>query len=364
MGILFPVTLIDKSSSLLDLPIILAGTGGAAWWVLEGFAREKISVSAFIVSNIKYESEETCVGLPVWKANSWNSLPIRQDKYLVVVSVMNPNVDIEKMKNELIEKGWRNTIDFTEYARLLLKEKAINICMLETKELQTHRSEITSLRNNLSDEKSKLTLDGFCSYVQSLNGEEFPKISKLPYFPNDVPRWDTNLKILDCGAYDGDTIRQAAECGYEIEQSFCFEPDFNSFNKLKNNLKDYKKVICLPIGVSEATAVKSFDSHFSTGSKIVEKGNSFVQCISLDDFMSDYRPNLIKMDIEGGELSALKGAQRMIREYRPNLAISVYHKSNDIWQIPNLIFDLLGSCKLYLRKHSRTIADTVLYVFP
>ena len=80
--------------------------------------------------------------------------------------------------------------------------------------------------------------------------------------------------------------------------------------------------------------------------------------------MSDYRPNLIKMDIEGGELSALNGAQRMIREYRPNLAISVYHKSNDIWQIPNLIFDLLGSCKLYLRKHSRTIADTVLYVFP
>jgi len=358
------MTLRNENSSLLDLPLVIAGTGGAAWWVLEGLLREKISVSAFIVSNTRYETEETCVELPVWKSSTWNSLPLKQEEYLVVVGVMNPAVNIEKMRHELIERGWRNTLDFTEYARLMLTERAVNICMLDPKELQMHKNEISNLRDKLSDEISRLTLDGFYNYVQTFDDDKFPEISKPPYFPEDIPRWDAKLKIIDCGAYDGDTVKQASESGYEIEQSFCFEPDFNNFNKLKKNLGNSTKAICLPLGVSDVTTIKSFNSYFSTGSKLVEKGNSFVQCISLDDFMSDYRPNLIKMDIEGGEFSALKGAQRLIKEFRPNLAISVYHKSNDIWQIPELIIELLGSCRLYLRKHSRTIADTVLYVFP
>jgi hypothetical protein len=80
--------------------------------------------------------------------------------------------------------------------------------------------------------------------------------------------------------------------------------------------------------------------------------------------MDGCEPNLIKMDIEGGELDALMGAAAILEKYRPNLAISVYHKTNDIWQIPGLISSIIGPCNYFLRRHSRTIADTVLYVFP
>jgi hypothetical protein len=71
------------------------------------------------------------------------------------------------------------------------------------------------------------------------------------------------------------------------------------------------------------------------------------------------------MDIEGSEFSALVGAEATIKRFRPNMAISVYHKASDITQIPLWIKSILGSdVHYYLRRHSRTVADTVLYVYP
>ena len=355
-------TLSEKA--LLELPVVIAGTGGAAWWILEGFTREKIDVKAFIVSNPKYEAEDTCAGLPVWKYDTWKKLPLKQTEYLVVMGVMNPNVDVKAMKSELVKNGWRKIIDFDEYARLLLAVRSVNICMLDPGELRKHNDEISKLRSQLADSKSVATLDGFTYFIESLDEREFPEISEIPYFPKDIPRWQKELKFIDCGAYDGDTVKQAMDSGYLIKQAFCFEPDPISFRNLTLNLMDLENIFCLPLGVSDATAMKSFSSQQSTGSRLVDQGDSWIQCVAIDDFMNSSESNLIKMDIEGGELSALKGATKVLKRYRPNLAISVYHKTNDIWQIPSLIIETLGSCELYLRRHSRTIADTVLYVFP
>jgi len=355
-------TLSEKA--LLELPVVIAGTGGAAWWILEGFTREKIDVKAFIVSNPKYEAEDTCVGLPVWKYDTWERLPLKQTEYLVVMGVMNPKVDVEAMKSELVDSGWKTIMDFDEYARLLLAVKSVNICMLDPRDFGKRKEEISKLRSQLSDSKRVPTLDGFAHFIESLDEIEFPEISETPYFPKDIPGWQKELKFIDCGAYDGDTVKQAMDSGYLIKQAFCFEPDPISFRKLTLNLMDLTNIFCLPLGVSDSTAIMSFSSQQSTGSRLLDQGDSWIQCVAIDDFIAGSDTNLIKMDIEGGELSALKGATKLLKRYRPNLAISVYHKTNDIWQIPSLIIETLGSCQLYLRRHSRAIADTVLYVFP
>jgi hypothetical protein len=72
------------------------------------------------------------------------------------------------------------------------------------------------------------------------------------------------------------------------------------------------------------------------------------------------------MDIEGYEFDALKGAEQLLRKYRPRLAISVYHLASDILNIPLWVSKIYtkNTSKYYLRHHSRTIADTVLYVVP
>jgi hypothetical protein len=67
------------------------------------------------------------------------------------------------------------------------------------------------------------------------------------------------------------------------------------------------------------------------------------------------------MDIEGEEIKALVGATETIKKYKPDLAISVYHNINHIWDIPLFLKSLVPSYKLYLRTHNSYTMETILY---
>ena len=69
----------------------------------------------------------------------------------------------------------------------------------------------------------------------------------------------------------------------------------------------------------------------------------------------------IKMDIEGAELEALKGSREIIQRYRPRLAISAYHKKEDLVELPLYIKELVPEYKLYIRHYSNAGVETVLY---
>lgn len=61
---------------------------------------------------------------------------------------------------------------------------------------------------------------------------------------------------------------------------------------------------------------------------------------------------------------ALYGAQKVIVENRPKLAISIYHKPEDIWEIPSIVLQYNPDYKLYIRHYSLTDFETVLYALP
>ena len=69
----------------------------------------------------------------------------------------------------------------------------------------------------------------------------------------------------------------------------------------------------------------------------------------------------IKMDIEGAELNALKGADSIIKKDSPQLAICVYHKIDDFLQISDYLLSIVPEYKLYLRHHNISGTETVLY---
>jgi hypothetical protein len=88
--------------------------------------------------------------------------------------------------------------------------------------------------------------------------------------------------------------------------------------------------------------------------------------ISLDEYLKNEKEpvTFIKMDLEGAELNALKGAEQTIKEQKPKLAISIYHKPEDIWEIPNLLLELVPDYKFYIRHYTLIGAETVLYALP
>lgn len=69
----------------------------------------------------------------------------------------------------------------------------------------------------------------------------------------------------------------------------------------------------------------------------------------------------VKMDIEGSELEALKGMSRTICACKPKLAICMYHKPEDMWEIPMYLKKLVPEYRLFVRHYSNSDLETVLY---
>ena len=96
------------------------------------------------------------------------------------------------------------------------------------------------------------------------------------------------------------------------------------------------------------------------GSTLLE-GEGDINVYALSDLDLDSKVTLIKMDIEGSELEALKGAEKLIKRDRPRLAICIYHKRQDPVEITNWILELGMDYKLYMRHYSNFGFETVLY---
>lgn len=347
--------------SYQSAPKVIVGAGGAAWWVLEGFTRNAISVDGFVVTQ-EYGIESTC-GLPVFSPSRWDLLPSEKSDYIAIIGIMNPEIDIEKITISMKNSGWKHVMTFSEFAEKLLSENQINVSMLNPQDVLSNPEALKEVEELLGDDESRECLKHFLNYVTTFQDDE-STIVKNPYFPVGLPSWKSELRILDCGAFDGDTLRQAVENGYSIEAAICFEPDSQNFENLASNIKGGGNLVALPLAVGERTGILQFSAQSTSGSQVVKTGGITIQCVAIDDVIPAWNPNLIKMDIEGSEISALKGAEKTIFSSRPDLAISVYHKPTDIWFIPLWLKSILGdSTQFYLRRHSRAIADTVLYEF-
>ena len=192
------------------------------------------------------------------------------------------------------------------------------------------------------------------------------------YFPADIFSLSDHEVLLDCGAFNGDTIRQVLQRrGSGFDEIHSIEADAVSFQNLKQEVcgmaPDVQSKIHLKqcaVG-SERTTVR-FASSGSLTSKICDTAEDGVEveCFPIDDLFSNAPITMIKMDIEGAEYGALMGARNTIQRDKPLLAICVYHTQSDIWRIPLLIHELLPEHKLYLRAYEGDGFQTVTFAVP
>jgi FkbM family methyltransferase len=186
------------------------------------------------------------------------------------------------------------------------------------------------------------------------------------YFPKDVPLTKGVECFVSCGAYDGDTIRMLNATHGKVDQIVCFEADKTLFSRLTLYLEENKvdianQITALPCAVYDHESIKPFTVATGLGSRLSEDGGLEVQTVALDSILPNLAPTLITMDIEGVELEALKGAEKMIGKHRPDLAICVYHSPSQIWQIPLYLESLNLGYRFYLRNYTSFCTETVLY---
>lgn len=133
----------------------------------------------------------------------------------------------------------------------------------------------------------------------------------------------------------------------------------NYHNCLKR-LEQYTNVQVLNIGLSDTNQNVALTSD-GERSRICDNGSGKVCIRKLDDINFDSQVAMIKMDVEGEELKIIKGAERIIKEQKPILAISIYHKLSDIFLIPRELIKLVREYYFGLRHYTSSYGDTVLY---
>jgi FkbM family methyltransferase len=172
------------------------------------------------------------------------------------------------------------------------------------------------------------------------------------------------VSYVDGGAYTGDSYAELAE-RVDVETAYLFEPDPDNFCSLVSNVRTAgRQAVCLPCALSDSYSVLSFTGGAGEGAAISEEGGQRIVTAALDDVFPNHQIDMIKLDVEGAEIPALRGATALIRRSRPVMAISLYHKPDDAWVIPLLVGDLCGDYAFYIRQHYYNSFDSVYYAVP
>ena len=216
-----------------------------------------------------------------------------------------------------------------------------------------------------------LTQDGmkeFDSFTETHN-VKFTVKRGVPYvIREDIQYFDVlapvdNEIIIDAGAYDGATALQFLKWAEgRVKKIYSFELDPVNVAKCEERLKSYgDKITLIAKGTSDKDETIYITASGSTGGKA--EGDTEAGLTAIDNVVKDERVTLIKMDVEGAELKSLMGAKNTILKNRPRLVICVYHKREDLYEIPGYILSLVPEYKFYLRHYCSLEWETVLYAF-
>ena len=251
-----------------------------------------------------------------------------------------------------------------------------------SEERNKDENKISLVRDMFSDDESIKILELLCSSKPYESAEDEYELIKyddirdfyfysedywLTYpFNNNICNEGT---VIDCGAYIGDSVEDVCEAIPEKEiYYYAFEPLHENVELMDKNARFKelcKEFITFEYGVGEKDEILRFgvnDSNLDGGRFISEdKSEDFSDVLSLDIRSLDgldleVKGQLyIKMDIEGSELAALKGAKHLIEQKRPYLAICLYHRKNDYIEIPLYLKNSLNNYDFYLRGGYHTI---------
>lgn len=184
------------------------------------------------------------------------------------------------------------------------------------------------------------------------------------YFDPDIVLSQEEGVFIDGGCYDCSTsILFEKWCQGRYTKIYGFEPDEKNYNKCMERGKYLKNIELINKGLWDCDEILSFSADQGQASGIVDDGTvvTSIAATFIDRVVRDEPVTFIKLDVEGAELRALQGARNAIIRNRPRLAISIYHKAEDIFEIPEYILSLHNDYKLYIRHYQFSDCETILY---
>ncbi len=303
---------------------------------------------------------------------SWRDIPVLHpesdegkrlgSRHTVLVAIHNYLVDVDELLKDLAARGFSRLVSPISLQNTLKPLLPQHYWLDSSDAYLGNVERIEAGYRLFQEEKSR---DVFLRVLDfRLNGRYGclppPEIGNQ-YAPPDLAPWRNPMRLVDCGAFDGDTIKRLAELGFSLEAVAAFEPDLDNFRKLVDVTRSQRSAFCFPCAVGASACHLRFSSGQGMASHVDEQGEVFAQCVALDEAIPDFAPTLIKMDIEGAEHDALLGGENLIRRYRPGMALSAYHHPAHLWTLAQLIDSWRLGYEFFLRSHAHNTFELVLY---
>ena len=220
-----------------------------------------------------------------------------------------------------------------------------------------HISDLYNVYKLLDDEESK---EAFCGYLLAkvTNNLNYAKFANTPqYICNGFSPQAGDI-LIDGGACDGSTAKRFHGYGCNV---YSFEMDKENF-KLASEIAKKNNFVVENLGLGSYNHKAGY-THIQNnigGSHLSKTGENYTKIVTLDSYVAKNklpRIDFIKLDVEGAELDILRGAAASIISWKPRLAISAYHKLDDLWTLTNFILSIRPDYKFAVRHYGTSRED-------
>lgn len=351
--------------------VLLYGAGSSGIAFLDFLRRQGIEPAFFIDSNTE-KIGKSCEGLRILGPEE--VVGTVGDNSLVIVCINTDGIRYCKSFDEALRigghhgvydklhgLGCKNVVDYTWFRHCfcLFKGEKYNAPSCSDIDLMMeHEDEAAEVYDRLTDAESREIFEKIIRFRLLDDTIRIPTNSQdMQYFESEyyVPRSDA--AFVDCGAFNGISLKTFLQVnGADFDAYYGIEPDIRNYEKLEAYVTGLpeaqrEKIHLTSKAVWEDNGgIKLYALH-GPGSFAADIGTQPAATTTIDELLRGEKATFIKMNIEGSEKQALKGAEKTIKQYKPALAIAGYHRTDDLWRIPLMIKEYRDDYRLYLRSY-------------
>lgn len=347
-----------------DCEIVLVGAASCGHITYDRLKLLNKKVVCFLDNNPQKHEQIIIDSVQCYLPENFISESAANTSYLYIICTGFHLYDVlKKQLNLLLEKHSRRgkilTVD--EYFLLSNADKIEEVCgyLDNKKSVDTYKAVIDA---RLTNDYSKLI-----EFYEDVQYFCLPEMKHSDVHPDEV--------FVDCGAFVGDTIEKYLFYnGYLFNKIYAFEPGQRAYRALLKRTErlieewglDESQIQCVNKGIGNVNKKLYITSgtYDIGGSHISESGDESEVCeiCTLDSYIKE-KICFLKADIEGFEIKMLEGARNLICEYKPKIAICIYHSPFDLFYIAKYIKQLVPEYKMQICHHSISKMETVLYCY-
>jgi FkbM family methyltransferase len=356
-------TVKDILRPLSDKNVFIYGAGSFGKEIFNILTENSINVHAFL--DIKANSGDSLFNIPMYKAEDKCISDNIKNEAIVIFSIVTDKITRSSIIEYIKKCGFKNIINAQSIRCRFVNAEHYPDEIIDSNYLEPRKVDIIKCIDLWEDyESAKIYKTNVSAHITRHYDNCIESEGETQYFLKKVRFSKGFSRFIDCGGYVGDTLAELVKTQGKVKAAASFEPNNMSFKRLAQTAEKLRTQVgefyLFPCGVSHKTEILSFKA-LGGSSAVDENGDMHVQCVALDDVLMGFAPTFIKMDVEGAEYRALLGAQKMIREYKPDMAICVYHCVNHLWDIPLMINSWNLGYKFFLRAHNACTMETVMY---